>query len=282
MNQRHAPSPLPLLLDTAGTRDLARQVRAHVLAMVHKANASHVGSCFSMADMLAVLYGTILRVDPALPDHPLRDRLVVSKGHAAAAIYAVLAERGFFDRAELDRFCVNGSPLTGHVSHLVAGVEFSTGSLGHGLSLAAGLALSARIDQAPWRSFALLSDGECDEGSIWEAALFAGHHRLANLTALVDCNGIQSFGRVSEVLKLEPFADKWRSFGWTVRDIDGHDHQALRAALLDPPADAPCVLLCRTIKGKGVSFMEDNLAWHYKSPNPDQLVAALAELERAR
>ena len=161
------------------------------------------------------------------------------------------------------------------------GVEFSTGSLGHGLSLAAGLALAARIDEAPWRSFALLSDGECDEGSVWEAALFAGHHRLANLAVLVDCNGIQSFGRVSEVLNLEPFADKWRSFGWAVRDIDGHDHDALQAALRDPPADAPCALLCRTVKGKGVSFMEDRLAWLYKSPNHEQLAEALAELERA-
>jgi transketolase len=181
----------------------------------------------------------------------------------------------------LDQFGVNGSALTGHVSHLVPGVEFSTGSLGHGLSLAAGLALAARIDEAPWRSFALLSDGECDEGSVWEAALFAGHNRLNNLTALIDCNGIQSFGRVSEVLELEPFADKWRSFRWVVREIDGHDHDALHAALSDPPADAPCVLLCRTIKGKGVSFMEDSLAWHYKSPNQEQLAAALAELEQA-
>jgi len=278
MNQR----PLPHRLDKAGTQALARQIRADVLAMVHRVNASHVGSCFSMTDMLAVLYGAILQVDPARPDHPLRDRLVVSKGHAAAAVYAVLAERGFFDRALLDQFGVNGSALTGHVSHLVPGVEFSTGSLGHGLSLAAGLALAARIDDAPWRNFAVLSDGECDEGSVWEAALFAGHNRLDNLTALIDCNGIQSFGRVSEVLELEPFADKWRSFRWEVREIDGHDHDALRAALSDPPADAPCVLLCRTVKGKGVSFMEDSLAWHYKSPNQEQLAAALAELEKAR
>jgi len=274
--------PLPNSLDTAGTQALARRIRADVLAMVHRANASHVGSCFSMADMLAVLYGAILHVDPAHPRQPLRDRLVVSKGHAAAAIYAALAERGFFDRATLDQFCVNGSALTGHVSHLVPGVEFSTGSLGHGLSLACGMALAARIDQAPWRSFALLSDGECDEGSVWEAALFAGHNRLNNLTVLVDCNGIQSFGRVSEVLDLEPFADKWRSFRWAVREIDGHDHDALRGALSDLPADVPCVLLCRTVKGKGVSFMEDNLAWHYKSPNQEQLAAALTELEQAR
>jgi len=253
-----------------------------VLAMVHRVNASHVGSCFSVADMLAVLYGAILRVEPARPDHPLRDRLVVSKGHAAAAIYAVLAECGFFDRTQLDSFCANGSPLTGHVSHLVPGVEFSTGSLGHGLSLAGGMALAARIDEAPWRSFAVLSDGECDEGSVWEAALFAGHHRLNGLTALIDCNGIQSFGRISEVLDLEPFADKWRSFGWDAREVDGHDHDALRAVLSDPPGDAPRVLLCRTIKGKGVRFMEDQLTWHYKSPNREQLTEALAELERAR
>ena len=263
------------------TRDLAKNVRANVLRMVHASNASHVGSCLSMADMLAVLYGRVLKVFPGEPKHPLRDRLIVSKGHAAAALYAVLAECGFFPREWLDRFCENGSPLTGHVSHEVPGVELSTGSLGHGLSVGAGFALASKIDHSPWRSFVIQSDGECDEGSIWEAAMFAAHHRLDNLVLLIDYNKIQSFGRVKDVLALEPFAEKWASFGWAPHEIDGHDHDALSNALTNLPFEngKPSVLICHTVKGKGVSFMEDQLAWHYRSPDTKQLAEALAELE---
>jgi transketolase len=246
--------------------------------MVHRARASHVGSGFSIADILAVLYGDIMRVDPQRPGWPERDRLVVSKGHAAAAVYAALANCGFFPRELLDGYCSNGSLLTGHVSHAVPGVELSTGSLGHGLSVATGFALAARLAGSKSRSFVLMSDGECDEGAIWEAALFAGHHCLDNLVAIIDYNKIQSFGRVADVLDLEPFADKWRSFGWEVREIDGHDHAALRAAL--GQADhRPLSLICHTVKGKGVSFMEDRLEWHYKSPSDEQLSRALSEVE---
>ena len=262
------------------TKELARNIRTNVLHMVHRTRASHVGSCFSMADLLAVLYGGIMNVFPDNPQHPLRDRLVISKGHAAAALYSVLAECGFFPMDWLDQYCAYGSLLTGHVSHQVPGVELSTGSLGHGLPVATGMALAAKIDNAPWRTFVIQSDGECDEGSVWEAALFAGHNNLDNLVLIIDYNKIQSFGRVEDVLALEPFADKWRSFGWAVREVDGHDHGALGAELSALPfkLGKPNVLICHTVKGKGVSFMEDKLAWHYRSPNDEELEQALAEL----
>jgi transketolase len=267
--------------DLPRLQDLARRIRAHAVRMVHKAKASHIGTCFSMADLLAVLYGAILRVDPARPDWEDRDRLVVSKGHGAAAIYAVLAERGFFPVDWLDTYCADGTRLAGHVTHHgVPGVEFSSGSLGHGLSLACGVALAGRRDCRSYRAFALLSDGECDEGSIWEAALFAPHHRLDNVVAIVDYNKIQSFGTVKEVLDLEPFAAKWRAFGWAVREVNGHDlgqvHDTLAGLPFEP--GRPSVLIAHTVKGRGVSFMEDKLEWHYRSPDAGQLDRALVEL----
>jgi transketolase len=262
--------------------ELARRIRAHSLRMVAAANASHIGSCLSAADILAVLYARVLRVDPADPKAPDRDRFVMSKGHAAAVLYAVLAERGFFAVADLDGYCSKGSALTGHVSHGVAGVELSTGSLGHGLPVAVGMAMAARADGRGSRVFCLLSDGECDEGSNWEAALFAPHHHLDNLVAIVDYNKIQSFGRTAEVLDLEPFADKWRAFGWHVVELDGHDRAALERALCEAPvvADRPTVVIAHTVKGRGVGYMEDRLEWHYRSPNPEQLAAALDEVAR--
>ena len=265
-------------LDVACTRALARRVRRDAIRMVHRVDASHIGTCLSMADLLAVLYGTVLRVDPRDPDMPDRDRFVLSKGHGAAAMYAVLAESGFFPLEELEQYCADGGRLTGHVHHTVPGVDWSTGGLGHGLSLAIGTALAGR---GTFRSFALLSDGECDEGSIWEAALFAGHHGLDNLTAIVDYNKIQSFGSVKEVLDLEPFADKWRAFGWHVEEIDGHDHAALHTRLAQLPfaTGKPSLLLAHTTKGKGVDFMENQLAWHYRSPQGELLGKALSQLE---
>jgi transketolase len=260
---------------------VARAIRAHALRMVHRAGASHIGSCLSAADLLAVLFGHILSVDPRRPGDPDRDRFILSKGHAAAALYAALAERGFFPVAELDEYCRDGSRLTGHVSHHVPGVEFSTGSLGHGLPVGCGMALAGRRAGLPYRVFVLLSDGELDEGSNWEAALFAAHHQLDNLVAIVDYNQIQSFGRVGEVLGLEPLAGKWRSFNWSVQEADGHDTGVLAESLSSTPweADRPSILIARTVKGKGVSFMEDRLAWHYKSPGAAQLAQALAELD---
>ena len=262
-------------------RALATRIRRSVLRMTHKANASHVGTVFSMADVLAVLYGGILRVDPQRPDWPDRDRFILSKGHGGAGVYAALAARGFFPEDWLDRYCEDGSPLAGHIHHHgVPGVEVSTGSLGHGLSIACGMAMAGRADRKDYRVFALLSDGECDEGSIWEAVLFAPHHKLENLVAIVDYNKIQSFGTVKEVLDLEPFADKWRAFGWSVREVDGHDHGAVAGALGSVPFEPgrPSVLIAHTVKGKGVGFMEDKLLWHYRSVNADQLAEALAEL----
>ena len=263
------------------SKTLAKNIRAHVLRMTHKANASHIGTCLSIADILAVLYQGILRVDPKRPDWPDRDRVILSKGHGAAAAYAVLAECGFFPKEWLETYCQDGEKLPGHItSHGIPGVEVSTGSLGHGLSIGCGTAVAGKRDGRDYKVFVLLSDGECDEGSTWEAALFAPHHHLDNLIAIVDYNKIQSFGTVKEVLDLEPLAEKWRVFGWVVREIDGHDYGELDDALKSTPFESsrPSCIIAHTIKGKGVSFMENQLAWHYKSPDDEQLRLALAEL----
>jgi transketolase len=266
------------------SHELARRIRCHALRMVAAAKASHIGTCLSMADLLAVLYREVLRVDPAQPTWPDRDRFILSKGHGTAILYAVLAECGFFPPSELARYCQDGAALTGHASHLVPGIEVSTGSLGHGLPIGCGLALAARREGKANRVFVLLSDGELDEGSNWEAILFAPQHRLDNLVALVDYNKIQSFGTVAEVLELEPLADKWRAFRWGVRVIDGHDHAEIAATLAAVPFEPgrPSVVIAHTTKGKGVRIMEDQLAWHYKSPDAGQLAEALRELGGAR
>lgn len=267
--------------DADGLRALARRLRLQIVRMTARAKSSHVGGGLSMAEILAVLYGSVLRLDPARPDWEARDRFVLSKGHACAGLYAALAERGFLSQADLDTFYADGSRLAGHATHTsVPGVECSTGSLGHGLSIACGVALASRSSATPYRVFALLSDGECDEGSVWEAALFAGHHRLANLTVVVDYNRIQSMGRTEEVLNLDPFAAKWTSFGWEAVEVDGHSVDALQATLSRVPlvSQRPTCVIARTVKGKGVSFMENTLLWHYRSPAGDELSAALAEL----
>lgn len=264
----------------------AQRIRIESLGMIQRAHSSHVGSVFSAADILAVLYGSVLRVDPSRPDDPQRDRFVMSKGHACAGLYAALALRGFFSKARLSQFYVNGASLAGHVTHEgVPGVEVSTGALGHGLAIAVGLATAAKRRRESWRVYALLSDGECDEGSIWEAALLAPAWKLDNLTVVVDYNKIQSYGRVEEVIQLEPFADKWRSFGWDVSEVDGHSIDELTEVLSPRPANVterPHCVLAHTVKGKGVSFMEDDLLWHYRSPQGDEFARALAELEARR
>jgi transketolase len=264
--------------------DTAAAVRAHLLRMTNAGRSSHVGSGLSCADILAVLYADVMAVDPARPDWPDRDRFIMSKGHAGAALYAVLAERGFFDPTMLTQHYRNGSLLSGHVSHVgIPGIELSTGSLGHGLSVAVGMAWRARQRAADWRTFVLLGDGECDEGSIWEAALFGAHHGLSNLVAIVDYNQLQSLTTTQLTLGLEPFADKWEAFGWEVLPVDGHDHDQLAAALDGPRPSVPgrprCVL-ANTTKGKGVSFMENQVLWHYRPPSDTELVAALAEVEQ--
>jgi len=264
----------------ADYKALAIKIRAHALRMTNRAKSSHIGGCLSVADLLVVLYSKILKLDSTRPDWPDRDRFVLSKGHAAAVFYATLAELNFFPLEWLDTFYQNGSHLGGHATYGVPGVEVSAGSLGHGLSIACGMALAGKRDGQSYRVFTLLSDGECDEGSTWEAVLFAPHHRLDNLVAIVDYNKIQSFGSVKEVLDLEPLVDKWRVFGWAVKEIDGHDFGQIEGALSSVPFQSgkPSCVIAHTIKGKGVSFMENQLAWHYKFPDDEQLHQALTEL----
>lgn len=259
---------------------LARDIRADALRMVAAANASHIGTCLSMGDILAVLYADVLRYDAADPDWPARDRFILSKGHGTAILYAVLAETGFFDTELLSEYCLDGSILMGHASHKVPGVEVSTGSLGHGLPIGAGMALVAKRGGLDYRTLVLVGDGELDEGSNWEAMLFAATHELDGLVMIVDRNGLQGFGESETVMRLEPLAEKIRAFGWDVSTIDGHDHGELRKALsLDATAvGKPRAIIANTIKGKGVSYMEGRLEWHYRSPSPEQLAQALAEL----
>lgn len=271
-----SPSASP---ETA-TLALARRIRAHAVRMVTRAKASHLGGALSMADLLAVLYGGVLRVRPQEPQWPDRDRFLLSKGHSCTGVYATLAATGFIPEAELETYGRDGSRLMAHISHHVPGVEFSTGSLGHGLPYGVGKALAAKRSGQAWRAFVMLSDGELDEGSNWEATLFAPQHRLDNLVAIIDYNRIQSLGRVEEVIDLHPLAEKFRSFRWAVREVDGHDHAALQAALGSVPWEPgkPSCLIARTTKGQGVDFMQDQLAWHYKSPDQTQLAEALRQI----
>ncbi len=274
-------------INTADPKTLAWLIRRHGLEMTHISRGSHIGAIFSVAEIMAVLYTRILRVKPEEPQWPERDRLILSKGHAGAAVYAALAERGFFPVEELSTHYANGSRLSGHVSHKgVPGVEFSTGSLGHGLSVAAGMALGGKMDAQDWRVYCVLGDGECDEGSVWEAALQAHQYQLDNLIAIVDHNRMQSLDFCENTLALEPFGEKWRAFGWHVLEIDGNDtdavEQALRTAQQNRGTGRPTVVIAVTTKGKGVSFMENDILWHYRTPQGEEYDAALAELEAQR
>ncbi len=262
------------------SKQLARLARSSALSMVHRAKASHIASALSIADILAVLYSRVANIDPSDPHNPQRDRFILSKGHACVALYATLAECGFFSKDDLQTYGRDHSVLMNHVSHKVPGVEFSTGSLGHGLPFGTGKALAAKIRKSSWRTFVLMSDGELGEGSNWEALMFAAHHRLDNLVAIIDYNKLQSLTTVAETLGVEPLLDKFRSFGWSVREVDGHDHDALYEVLSTAPWEAgkPSIVIAHTVKGKGVSFMENLVEWHYRSPSTEQLAAALAEL----
>jgi transketolase len=259
---------------------LARDIRADALRMVAAANASHIGTCLSMGDILAVLYADILRYDVGDPSWSDRDRFILSKGHGAAILYAVLAEVGFFETELLAQYCCDGSMLMGHASHKVPGVEVSTGSLGHGLPIGTGMALAAKRGGVDYRTFVLVGDGELDEGSNWEAMLFATTHELDGLVMIVDRNGLQGFGESEDVMRLEPLAAKLEAFGWDVMTVDGHDCNQLRTALARDAtvAGKPRAIIADTIKGKGVSYMEGKIEWHYRSPNAEQLAQALAEL----
>jgi len=263
------------------TDKLANRIRQNALKMVHTAKASHIASALSIVDILAVLYGKVMRFEPTEPSNPKRDRLILSKGHACVALYATLAEVGVIPKDQLETYGEDFSWLMNHISHKVDGVEFSTGALGHGLPFGVGKALAAQSRGDKWRVFVLLSDGEMDEGSNWEALMFAAHHKLSNLTAIIDYNKIQSLGSVAETLGLEPLVDKLKAFGCDVREFDGHVHELIENALLSVANAKPTVIVAHTIKGKGVSFMENRVEWHYKNPNDEQLASALAELREA-
>ena len=273
--------------DVRDPKTLAWLIRRNGLEMTHLSRGSHIGSVLSVAEIIAVLYTSVLNVDPKDPKKPDRDRMILSKGHAGSAVYAALAETGFFPVEQLKTHYGNGSILSGHVSHKgIPGVEVSTGSLGHGLGIGTGMALGAKMDGETWRTWVVLGDGECDEGSVWEAALQAAQFGLDRLCAIVDYNHMQSLFRVEETLRLEPFEQKWKDFGWNAESVDGHDVRALRAACDRAKANAgsgkPSVILAHTVKGKGVSFMENDILWHYRTPQGEEYEAALKELEAHR
>ena len=251
------------------SKELAWKIRRHGIEMTHLSGGSHIGAVFSVADIIAVLYADVLHVNPKEPKWEDRDRMILSKGHAGASIYAALAETGFFDVEELKTHYANGSRLSGHVSHKLPGVDFSTGSLGHGLSAGAGMALVAKKNKKEHRVYVVLGDGECDEGSVWEAALFAAHFQLDNLVAVVDHNHMQSLDFCDNTLVLTPFTDKWTSFGWNVIEIDGNNHEELHKAFEETKetVQKPTVIVANTIKGKGISFMENDILWHYRFPH---------------
>ena len=248
--------------------------------MVHSGHASHISAALSAADIIAVLYADILNVNPQTPDAAERDRFVMSKGHAGVALYAALAEMGFFPIENLNSYYTNGSVLSGHISHKgVPGVELSTGSLGHGIGVACGMALAAHSLKKKYRVYTIVGDGECNEGVIWETALTANQYALDNFTVIVDRNGLQAMGFCEELIQMEPMADKWRSFGWTVVDVeDGNNHDQLRRAFHASANGKPKCIIARTVKGKGVSFMENNLLWHYRDPQGEFYDKAVAEL----
>lgn len=260
----------------------AREIRKHVVRMVGAASSGHPGGSLSAADIVTVLYFNEMNIRPDDPKWPDRDRFVLSKGHAAPVLYAALAEAGYFPAEELVTLRRIDSHLQGHPSiRSTPGVEMSTGSLGQGLSAACGMAIAAKLDGAAWRVYALLGDGELEEGQIWEAVMTAAHRRLDNLTAFVDANGLQIDGPVADIKSMERIGDRFAAFGWHVVEIDGHDIPAIMAALAEArnTQGRPTVIVARTVKGKGVSFMENQVGWHGTAPKPDQVQAALAELD---
>jgi transketolase len=265
------------------SKELAWKIRYDAIEMTHISNGSHIGSVLSIADIIGVLYNNVMKIFPNDPKNDKRDRFILSKGHAGAAVYAALAEKGFFEVEKLKTHYADGSMLSGHVSHKdVPGVEFSTGSLGHGACVAAGMALAGKCDKKGHRVFVITGDGECDEGSIWEMALFANHFRLSNLTVIVDHNRIQSLDRCENTLEFIDLAVKWRAFGWNVIEIDGHNHDEIEKALLSQDPNRPTCIIANTIKGKGISFMEDTVLWHYKAPQGEDYYNAIKELEEAK
>jgi transketolase len=254
----------------------AHGIRRHILEQSKRANVGHIGSALSVADILAALYGGVLRGGSEDPD---RDRFVMSKGHAALALYAALHMAGHVTLEELSTYCADASAFGVHPDHRVPGIDFSTGSLGQGLSIAAGAALGARLQVSNRRVYVLLSDAECNEGSVWEAAMFAAHHRLSNLVVIVDVNGQQALDYTANVMSLEPLEERWRSFGWDVHAVDGHDQVAIQSAIGALSVLKPHILIARTTFGKGVSFMQSKIQWHYMPMTDDEYVRAMGELQ---
>jgi len=258
---------------------IATKVRKEILMMSYKAQVGHVGSSYSIVEILIELYFRILRVNHASPKMPSRDRFILSKGHAAPALYAVLKERGFLSQKHLNQYCRDGGLLEEHPSHTVNGIEVSTGSLGHGLSIGIGMALAAKIKKSTYKVFVLLSDAECDEGETWEAILSAAHHNLDNLIVYLDYNKVQALGKKIDILNIEPLTNKWEAFGWSVAEADGHDFASLHNAYLSIlQTGNPKVVICHTVRGKGVSFMEHVTEWHYLNPTKQHVRKALREL----
>ena len=258
------------------------RLRLDVLEMVGRAKAGHIGGAFSVLDILLVLYGQTMNISPETVSDPDRDRFVLSKGHAAEALYAVLADGGFIQKQDLERFFVFGSDLPGHPTNEINGVEVCTGALGHGLSVGVGMALAARLDNRAYRTYVVLGDGELAEGSNWEAAMAASHYKLDNLCAVVDRNGLQISGTTENVMSLETLSERFCAFGWTVVQADGHDHAGLQRAFETAKRGKgrPCAVIAATIKGKGVSFMENTASWHHRIPTEEEYKAAVDELKR--
>ncbi len=269
-------------MNTKELTKFARKIRKSIVLMCYYAGEGHIAPSFSCVELLVALYFKTLKLDMNNIDDENRDRFILSKGHAALALYATLAEKGIVDKKILNTFCQKGSILGAHPeAHLVPGVEFSTGSLGHGLPFGAGIALAGKMNKKKYRTFVLLSDGECQEGSIWEAAMFSSAHKLDNLVAVIDYNKLQSLGKIEDILSIEPFSDKWRSFGWSVKEVDGHNISQIIDTLKIVPfkKDSPSVLIAHTTKGKGVSFMENTPIWHSRLPsNKEEWETACKEL----
>ena len=258
--------------------DISKNIRKSIVTMNSKSNASHSGTALSIVDILVVLYFKFLKIDPANPNDPVRDKFLLSKGHGSSALYATLAEFAFFKKNLLEKFHINGGVLPGHLDkEAVPGIEISSGSLGHGLSIGVGMAISNQIDKINSKVIVLSGDGELNEGSMWEAIMFAGHYRLSNLTLIIDYNKFQGYGKTNEVINLEPLSSKFISFNWEVFNINGHNFDDIEIAL-SKSTSKPKAIIANTIKGKGVSYMENQFIWHYKSPNNEQLALALREL----
>lgn len=259
----------------------AAQIRRDIVDIVYRSSAGHIGGSLSETDILVALYYKVMNIDPKNPNWPERDRFILSKGHSIDAYYCVLADRGFFDKEELLTYSQFGSKFIGHPNRQIPGVEMNTGALGHGLSIGVGMALAAKMNKKDYRVFVLMGDGELAEGSVWEAAMAASNYKLDNLVGIVDRNGLQISGKTEDVMAIEPLEDKWRSFGWSVTVVDGHDISLLCTALSEGKVDSkPTLIIAETIKGKGISFMENDPKWHHGVMSQDEYRKACEELDR--